>query len=245
MLQNVSELSGYCLLARDGEIGKVSEFYFDDKSWAIRYLVVDTGPWLFERKVVISPYALGQPEREKQCFPVNLSKEQVENAPEADTESPVSRQHEVDLHQYYGWPLYWASVPGGVFPIGVPPMPPLETQEDEEAKAKTHPSSEEKRLDPHLRSTQEVIGYYITAKDGDIGHIEDIIIDDETWGIQFVVVDTKNWWPGKKVVLSPIQIERVSWQEQRVHLNITQERVQRSPEFNPSEPISWQERTEK
>ena len=90
----------------------------------------------------------------------------------------------------------------------------------------------EKPWDPHLRSTHAVTGYHIHAKDGDIGHVEDFVIDDETWAIRYLVIDTKNWWPGKSVLVSPSWIQRVSWDESKVFVNLTRESIKRSPEYS-------------
>src|SRR5436305_1256813 len=75
--------------------------------------------------------------------------------------------------------------------------------------------------DPHLRSTREVTGYRISAADGDLGHVDDLLMDDESWAIRYLVVDTRNWWPGKKVLLPPPWIQRVSWIDQEVEVNLT------------------------
>ena len=89
----------------------------------------------------------------------------------------------------------------------------------------------EKAWDPHLRSTHDVSGYHIQAADGEIGHVEDFIIDDETWAIRYLIVDTRNWWPGKKVLVSPQWIERVSWSESKVFVNLSRETIKQSPEY--------------
>ena len=234
MLRSVSELTGSSILATDGEIGKVAEFYFDDITWAIRYLVVDTGSWLVDQKVLISALVLGQPEWQARQISVDLTQKQVENAPSIDLDKQVSRQYEIALHDYYDWPWYWISVPGGVYPLGVPPIAPSEIIKDEEDE----PEEKEPKADPHLRSTEEVIGYHIAATDGAIGHVEDFVVDDETWTIHSMVVDTQNWLPGKKVLLSPASIDAVSWPERLVHVDITQERVKNSPKFDPSAPVN-------
>ena len=65
--------------------------------------------------------------------------------------------------------------------------------------------------DPHLRSSAAVTGYHIQATDGDIGHVEDFLLDDRSWTIRFMVVDTTNWWAGEKVLIAPAWIERVDW----------------------------------
>jgi sporulation protein YlmC with PRC-barrel domain len=90
----------------------------------------------------------------------------------------------------------------------------------------------EKAWDPHLRSTHDVSGYHIQATDGEIGHVEDFIIDDETWAIRYLIVDTRNWWPGKRILVSPQWIERVSWNESKVFVNLSREAIKASPEYS-------------
>ena len=169
MLRSLEDLHGYTIHATDGDIGTVHAFFFDDKTWAIRYLVVDTGTWLPDRQVFISPIALGQPDWEGQFFPVKLTIEQVRNSPDIDTDKPVSRQQETLLHTYYEWPTYWTVgnplMPDAVaaYPGGLPMTEPYELPQEEQG-------------DPHLHSSRDVIGYYIQARDGQIGHVEDSII---------------------------------------------------------------------
>lgn len=229
MLRNVQRLIGNRIQATDGELGTVAEFYFDDETWTIRYMVVDTGHWLSGRKVLISPAALGIPDWESKTFPVRLTQEQIRNSPDIDTKQPVSRQHEMELSQYYRWPIYWESgfYPGAVF--GMLPLCPLgdtPTVINDEASTQKRPG------DPHLRSTASVTGYYIHATDGEIGHVADYIVDDETWTLRFVLVDTRNWLPGKTVLLSPRSITRVEWANSMVYVNLSRDSVKQSPEFD-------------
>jgi hypothetical protein len=226
MLRSAKSLHGYTIQAIDGDIGKVSEFLFDDQFWTVRYLVVNTGSWLMERRVLITPAALGQPSWEPQRFPVMLTREQVEKSPDIDTDRPVSRQQEVALHAHYGWLPYWdMAVPLGSAPIPVP-QPAMEVDEIGE------------QGDPHLRSTQAVMGYYIQARDGDIGHVEDFIVDAETWTIRYMVVDTRNWLPGKQVLVSPWWITEVSWDTSRVRVHMERQAIKNSPPFDPATPVN-------
>jgi hypothetical protein len=101
MNRSVNSLKGFTMGATDGEIGKVKEFYFGDRTWTIRYLIVETGSWLSSRKVLISPEALLTPDCAAQVFPVNLTMEQVKNSPNIDTDMFVSRQQEVELNKFY------------------------------------------------------------------------------------------------------------------------------------------------
>jgi len=231
MRRSLNDLVGYTIRANDGDIGKVAEFYFDDQGWTIRYVVVDTGGWLSGRKVLISPVAFGRPDWESHAFPVNLTKEQVRNSPSIDTDKPVSRQHETELHQYYGWPVYWGSglVFGGV---QASPLLVMETVQEDEA------SPEEPEGNTHLRSTSQVAGNHIEATDGEIGHVEDFVVDDETWAIRYLLVDTRNWLPGKHVLVSPRWSKPVNWAESRVFVDLTRDAIKNSPEFDPRKPVT-------
>jgi uncharacterized protein YrrD len=221
MLHKAKTLRGYKLHSLDGEIGKVEEFYFDDHHWAIRYLVTDTENWLTGRQVLISPYALIAVNRKEQYISVDLTKKQIEDSPSLDSDKPVSRQFEEAYYEYYEWPMYWT----GSYMWGFHPH----IVRDPEKRRASNPGG--KAWDPHLRSTHDVTGHHIQAADGEIGHVEDFIIDDQNWAIRYLVVDTRNWWPGKKVLISPRWIERVSWSESKVFVNLPRESIKQSPEY--------------
>ena len=221
MLVKAKSLKGYKLDSLDGEIGKVKEFYFDDHHWTIRYLVADTGNWLTGRQVLISPYALAAVNKEEQYITVDLTKKQIEDSPSLNSDKPVSRQFEETYYGYYGYPMYW----GGSYMWGAYPYIEREPEKWRES------TQGEKTWDPHLRSTHDVSGHHIQATDGEIGHVEDFIIDDETWAIRYLIIDTQNWWPGKKVLVSPLWIERVSWDESKVFVNLLREAIKQSPEY--------------
>jgi uncharacterized protein YrrD len=228
MLFKVRTLKGYTLHSIDGEIGKIEEFYFDDRHWTIRYLVADTGKWLTGRQVLISPYALVNLNKEKQFIVIDLTKKQIEDSPSLNHDKPVSRQFEEAYFGYYGWPMYW----GG--PLAWGNYPNIER---DSAKWKV-PAQGEKAWDPDLRSTLEVSGYNIQAEDGEIGHVDDFIIDDETWAIRYLIIATRNWWPGKKILVSPHWIERVSWNESKVFVNLSLETIKQSPEYTEDSLIT-------
>ncbi|MGC2647716.1 MAG: PRC-barrel domain-containing protein [Candidatus Sulfotelmatobacter sp.] len=220
MLQLAGDLRGYKLIARDGEIGKAEEFYFDDQSWAVRYLIANTGGWLGGRQVLISPYALDPARQNDQVLPVDLTKKQIENSPSLDTHKPVSRQYEILYYSFYGWPAYW----GGPYMWGDSAYPQRQGRWSGSPRHK-------KDDDPHLRSTNDVTGRTIQARDGEIGHVSDFVVDDEDWAIRYLIVETRNWWPGKKVLISTQWIERISWEESKVFINLTREAVKGSPEY--------------
>lgn len=222
MLIKAKTLNGYKLDSRDGEIGKVKDFYFDDQHWTIRYLVADTGSWLAAKQVLISPYALNHVMKDEKDISVNLTKAQIEKSPSLDSHKPVSRQFEDDYYGYYGWPTYW----GGSSVWGDNPF----LVRDSIKPTKSTKSTESR--DHHLRSTQAVAGYHLQALDGEIGHIEDFVIDDENWTIRYLIVATKSWWPGKKVLVSPQWIERMSWDDSEVFTNLSCQTIKESPEYS-------------
>ncbi len=221
MLRKAKDLNGYKLDARDGEIGKVKEFYFDDQSWTVRYLIADTGGWLNGRTVLISPYALDPANEGSKVIPVDLTKAQIERSPALYTDKPVSRQYEWEYYSYYGWSAYW----DGAYPWGSSAYPIRGRNGWSEASRRA------KGEDLHLRSTADVSGRNIQAHDGEIGHVDDFVIDDETWTIRYLIVDTQNWWPGKKVLISMRWIERISWEESKVFINLTREAIKQGPEY--------------
>jgi len=221
MLCKANILKGYSLESLNGTIGMVKEFYFDDQHWTIRYLVADTGTWLTGRQVLLSPYALVAVNTEQQSIEINLTKQQIEDSPPLGSDKPVSRQYEDAYYGFYGWPTYWSGpCVWGVYPVLV--------HDPEQWK---EVARIEKAWDPYLRSTDNVTGHHIQAADGEIGHVADFIIDDETWTIRYLIIDTRNWWPGKKVLISPPWIERVSWLESKVFVNLPRETIKQAPEY--------------
>jgi len=219
MLRKVTQLQRCTLRAMDGEIGTVEQLYFDDETWTIRYLVVNTGSWLAGRLVLISPIAVGQTDWEAKQLEVALTKKEVEGSPEINTDKPISRQHEAAL---------WASMS---YSAGLPTLGSV-------AAGASASSADTESADSHLRSTKEVTGYFIEATDGEIGHVENFMVDLHTWTIQYLEVNTRNWWPGKKVLISPRWIERVSWVDANVYVNLSRDAIKNGPEYMDSMPVT-------
>ncbi len=234
MLLSFQTLRGYGIHATDGDIGSVRDIYFEDRSSSVRYLVVDTGNWLPGRRVLLAPAAIGAVDHGQRTVATALSKRQVADSPAAETERPVSRQHEEALHRHYGWDPYWdGAMAYGVAPFwgvgfaAVPPPVPDDTVEGELAEA------EQQRDTPNLRSAHEVVGYYVAADDGDIGHVEDLLIDDAGWAVRELVIETRNWLPGKRVLVGPERLRAVDWADQHIVLDMTRADVKSSPEYDP------------
>jgi sporulation protein YlmC with PRC-barrel domain len=231
MLRSIKALYNYVLAAKDGETGRCKDFLLDDKRWTIRYMVADTGKWLPGRKVLISPLSLGEPDWESRLLPVLLTRKAIEDAPSLDQDAPVSRQHEIRWARHYGLPFYWlgeglwgtADRPAALVIQNLPEIMPDETTDN---------------MDSHLRSASEITGYKIEAADGDIGHVEDFIMDDDNWRIRYMVVDTSNWLPGRKVLVDICWINTIDWLASRIKINLSREQVKASPHYDPSAPVN-------
>ena len=247
MLRSTDELNEYVIRATDGDIGHVKDFYFDDKKWVIRYFVVKTGSWLSNRKVLISPMAVNHANWEERMLPVSITKEQVKNSPDIDTDKPVSRQHEIHYLGYYGYPYYWGGLGlwgGGAYPFlmmpgyaGGNPIPSAAQAEAERANAQAEVARHEDD-DPHLRSCNAIMDYHIQATDGDIGHVQGLLVDEETWAIRYLVVNTSNWWLGHEVLISPQWIENVSWPEVSVSIKLTRQQVKDAPLYDSTAQLN-------
>ncbi len=238
MIVAITALKGYAIEASDGRIGAVSDFLFSDETWKLRWLVVDTGTWLTGRKVLIHPSAIGGADHVRQNLQVKLTTAQVKAAPDILEEQPVSRQHEARLYNHYGWDPLWegsSSFPASAMsysPLGLPPYLAPVTSHAPEAVEQTTEDG-----DPHLRSCAEVKGYHIHATDGDIGHVETFLVDDTAWSIRYIVVDTRNWWPGQQVLLSPAAVREVSWGEHQIRVDVTRAQVKAGPQWDPAGAI--------
>jgi hypothetical protein len=228
MLTNSTFLKGLVIHATDGELGKVEEFYFDDDTWGIRYLVVRAGSWFNGRQVLISPISITSIDWVAKQLRVNLTTKQVQNSPGIDTDQPVSRQHEANFSKYYGYNYYW----GGPYLWG-PAFRPADI-------GAGYPLVQDSKAsgDSHLRSSASVTGYHVEAKDGEIGHVDWFIIDDEFWNVAYIDVATRNWLPGKNILVSPGWIDRVSWMDSKIYANLYRDAIENAPEYLLDRPLT-------
>jgi hypothetical protein len=234
MLVNTTILKGLAVQATDGEIGVVEQFYFDDETWAIRYVIVDTGGWLGGRRVLVSPISVLRADWKARRVDVALSMKQVEFSPDINTHEPVSRQHEVAYLGYYGYPGYW----GGPYlwgPAFYPAGLALQANIGTEILADRIEGASK---DSHLRSSEAVTGYHLEASDGEIGHVSSFLVDDEVWAIRYLEVATRNWWPGNKVLSSPSWVERVSWTDSKVYVGLSRKSIRNGPEYTEGTAIT-------
>lgn len=238
MLRSIQELEGYSVVAVDGYIGQVKDFYFDDATWVVRYLIVDTGSWLLSRKVLVSPIVIERTDVSEQVLLVKITKEQVKNSPDINTDKPVSRQHEASHLSYYGYPPYWGGI--GLWGDGMSPELYVENLRVMAAAEEAEHCDD----DPHLRSCNAVIGYHVHANDGDIGHVDGMLIDEETWSLRYLVVNTSNWWVGHSVLVAPQWIAGISWADETVTVDMSREAIKQAPLYNPMKTLLRQQESD-
>ena len=244
MLFAATGLLGCPVETSDGRVGAVKDFLFDDQSWKIRWMAVETGDWLSGRRILIHPSAIAPLDLARPAsgrlpmmsmgdtlvIIVGLTKHEIEASPDLREDEPVTDQMQARLYDHYGWDPYWGDTffgPDAIDPISKPIL--AETSERPAADM----GADSGDGDPHLRSVVEVNGYHVHATDGDIGHVENFIASDINWGIRYLVIATHNWWPGKHVQLAPYAVEDIDWAERRINVNVTRDQVKSSPPWDP------------
>jgi sporulation protein YlmC with PRC-barrel domain len=243
MLHNIQDLKACKIQSTDGDLGKINDFYFDDEDWVIRYLVVDTNNWFFKRKALISPITLKKPDWLKKDIQVNLTQQQINDSPDISVHEPVSRQQEIEYYDYYGYPAYWGggSLWGeGIYPDGM--MPVNASISSDPSRLQTKVNEKAQNDDPHLRSWEKIKGYKIHATDGEIGHIQDLLVDELTFAIRYVIVQTNNWWIGHQVLIAPQWFSDVQWSDSTVSVNHSREAIKNSPSYDSHDTFdrSWE-----
>ena len=242
----LDEISRLRIQAQDDDAGKIEDVYFDDQTWCLRYFVVNTGSWLWGRRVLISPLAVEKPDWAQHVLRVKLTREQVKNSPDIDLERPVSQQQLVELHQYYGWPMFWDVDPMlGASIVGTYPVAwaPRQEAAGEPAQTKNRAAqsveapADQKPADRHLRSAHEVKSYHIHATDGEFGHVEDFFASEADWIVRYLLIDSHRWLPGRKFLIAPDWIDSINWSEAEVKITLTRQRIQHSPEYIPDQAI--------
>jgi hypothetical protein len=226
-------LRGRSLHATDGEIGQCTDFLFDDFHYTIRYLVVDTSKWLPGRKVVISPAAVDHQAllNRDGNIRVRLTREQIQDSPSLDEHLPVSMKVEAHLSTYYGWPVYWS----GPYPWGLSEAVPAIGINEHALAAEIDAIEND---DSRLRSAIEVMNYHIQTLDGELGHVEDFAFGLPDWRIKYMILDTRNWLPGRKLAIPPEWITEIDATTNTARVNHTRQSLTDCPEIDPHSILS-------
>ncbi len=218
MLRSLADLRNYRIYAFDGEIGVVQDLLFDDRGWAVRYLIVDTTLWLPDRKVLISPLAVGRAAWTARQLRVLLTRDQIRDAPSINADSLVDRQQEERLAEYYAWPKYWSA-----------PAP---------ARQLNDSSSDLQSRDPTLHSLRDVTGYAIETHNGSIGHVEDFVGEDSDWIIRYVVLDARSARPAKRALVPTACVDDLDSSGAHVRVILDKKTIAEAPAFHPAVPIN-------
>jgi len=231
MLRSLKDLESYNISATDGDIGSVANFLVDDERWTVRYLVAKAGGFFGARRVLISPVSLRHADWSTKSFHVQLTMEKVKHAPGIDSDQSVSRQHEMDLADYYEYPSYWGLA--GIWGMGAYPAALASGALGKTGIDRTVPPG-----DRHLRSVNELRGYHVQGSDEEVGHIQDFIVDDTSWEVRYLVIDTSNSWFGKRVLVAPHWASRVSWSARTIYFHLSREAIRNSPEWKADAAIN-------
>ena len=239
MIRSLKELENRTVQATDGQVGEVEDFYFDDDNWAVRYLAVDSKDWLGGQRLLFSPRAFGKLEAAGESLQVQVDRETIRSSPRFERNQPLRREQEIELHEYYQWPFYWTpGDAGGLGPGSIAAYPLVELADEMMENSAAAP------LDHHaLHSARDFIGFSIHARDGSIGRVEDLIAEDEGWNILYMIVDTGGWLPGRKVLVSPNWVQEIDWPASQVQVDLSQETIRNSPEYDPSVPLDQEYET--
>lgn len=232
MLFNVNDLLGFRVCAGDAPVAVLRDLLFDEHSSSVRYLVTDPEAWLATGQVLIAPAALTAVQSDAGRLETSLWKERFAASPSLAGGTDLSRPHEERLHEHHGWTPYWrAAGTVGLAPYwGAAGTVPAQEPPSSAAPEPDAPAAD--AAESRLRSARDVIGFYIEALDGDIGHVDDLVLDLERWVIRYLVVDTRNWLPGRRVVVSPAWLRRIDWGSRSVVLDLDQERIRHSPAYD-------------
>ena len=237
MVRLLSTLAKMSIRAVDGDIGHVRDFYFDDERWVIRYVVVDTGSWLFGKSVLVPPIAATDVDWEAKRISVNLTKAQLRDSPDIDTARPISRQQEARYLKYFQWPVYW----GEAFAYAGA----LQVADSEGEGAEPEATS-------HLRSVDEVRGYDVRAVGDEpfteshpeahggepLGKVTDFVITRRRWRIHKIVIEARKRLPGERIMVAPFWIERVSWRDAQVFVDLREQAILEAPIIDPHSVVT-------
>ena len=232
MLQHVDELLDFTIHATDGDIGRVRDLYFDDHRWTVRYLVVDTGHWLPGRRILLSPAAIRKADWGRRELIVALSREQIRQSPSVESHQPIGQRRIALFRECYTLPYYWA-VGGFLWGPGM-------WAHHASGKASGRQGREAPGLarDPYLRSARLIRDYHVKAIDGDAGRVEDFLVDDGSWVVRCLVVRTRHWRLGKRVLIPSEWVAWASWIELTVHVDLRVDRILSAPEYDLTRPLT-------
>jgi sporulation protein YlmC with PRC-barrel domain len=242
MLRSLNDIQDYAMHATDGDIGHLRDVTFDERTWVVRYLVVDAGTWLANRQVLISPIGIAPINWREQSIPVSITRQQVERSPAFDSLQPLTREHEIEYLGHYRFPFYWGGTNiwgSETYPrdLKVPSVgldiPPFNLLREEQGDFPARESGV-MHQDPALHSAIGLKGCRVVASDGDVGHVTDLVFDEDTWAIRYLVVETTDWWQAHQLLIAPQSIDKIDWGDITINLSMVRHEVKAFPHHDPS-----------
>jgi len=237
MLLALSDLNGYRMEAAATTIGVIADCLFDDRTWKVRWLVVDAGSWLTGRRLLVHPSAVMQTDHERCVVAVDLTIAQLANGPSVRMGSPICRDVEERFFDYYGWDPYWGDSAFGANALAAP-LGVASVLEERQPGSPHGAANRQPDGDPHLRSIAGVTGFHVAAIDGGIGHVDAFLVREPEWVIRYLVADTRNWWPGRHVLLSPFAVASIRWADREVELDVMRASVTAAPQWDHDGPMA-------
>jgi hypothetical protein len=234
MLASLTELRGYRVRGTDGEIGRFADLCFPDSEWVVRYAVVEMED-LGREALLLSTY-LGRLNRGTHILSVETRREQVANTPPLDRSQPITRQEEKELHALYGWPIYWWEQEHDITPIGGLWEEERVPEQTEESEAEAQAETEIEPEGPQLLFAGDLVEVYgIQAEGGEAGTLQDLIVDDETWMIPYLVVNTPE---AQRVLLATDYVETIDLGTRDLYVSLPRDAIAGGPVISATEPIT-------
>ncbi len=208
-MQGLKHLFGYHVRATDEEIGKVEDFFVDDRSWTVRYMLMRTGGIFSGASAVIPAACLGQPNTASRSMPVKFSKAELEGLAEADVK-PVGDEMRALCKALYGKSDDRRD--RGFIRVG------CTTNQDAAASS--------------LRSVRELASYQIETRDGPCGLCTDLLADLHEWKVPYLVVNTKEFRPHGHVLAPTTWVQEISWRDMEIEVATSREKLQHAQRFD-------------
>lgn len=210
MLVNANDVLGYRIGVDGAPAAVLRDLLIGQDSATVRYLVTDSEAWLATSSVLLAPGVVVGIDRDQQMLQTGLDRALLDRAPGLPRGTPPGREHERRLHDHFGWTPYWDSA--GDDPAGGD-------------------------RDEQLLSARHLIGFYAQAVDGAVGHVEDLIVDLQAWQVRYLEIDTRNWVPGRRVLVAPGWLHAIDRPNRTVALDLSRELVRSSPPYDRKAPL--------
>jgi len=194
-------LYGTSVDASDGRLGNIIDFLFDDQRWHVGHLVLNAGRWLRRRRVTL-PYdtIVMKDWSDRHVFIEGLTRQQIRISPATETRVPISLHESLAEVTIMDWDTYLVNTTFTDHPWQISD-------------------------DPHIHNTRDVVGYHVQGSDGPIGYVSDFVINDESWSVSDLVVNMRNWLPGRQILIPTAHIEEVRGANRSMRISLSRKSI--------------------